>query len=73
MPLLIQPIRGAKTSSDKLPEPYPTVILDLKGDPALFHTVKKETEARGQKFDVHTGTSKSVLLPRDNFEFVHCV
>jgi hypothetical protein len=31
-------------------DPHPIVILDLKGDSALFHTTKEEAEARGQKF-----------------------
>ena len=31
-------------------KPNPIFILDLKGDPALFHTTKEEAEARGQKF-----------------------
>lgn len=35
---------------DKLP----IVVLDLKGDPALFHTIKAEAEARGQDFRFFT-------------------
>lgn len=54
MPLLIQLMRGAKTKSDALPDPYPVVVLDLKGDSALFHTVQLEAEARGQTFQFFT-------------------
>ena len=54
MPLLIQLMRGAKTVSDKLPDPYPVVVLDLKGDAALFHTVRIEAETRGQRFQFFT-------------------
>jgi hypothetical protein len=50
MPILIQLIRGAKTKSDSLPPPYPVVILDLKGDAALFHTVRLEAKQREQTF-----------------------
>lgn len=50
MPLLIQLMRGSKTATDELSPPYPIVILDLKGDQALFHTVKYEAERRGQIF-----------------------
>ena len=31
-------------------KPNPIFILDLKGDPALFHTTKEEAEARGRSF-----------------------
>jgi len=65
MPLLVQLIRGAKTKSDELPPPYPVVILDLKGDAALFHTVKAEAEARGQTFKFFT-TEKSAPTYRFN-------
>jgi hypothetical protein len=50
MPLLIQLMRGAKTATDQLSDPYPVVVLDLKGDSALFHTVRIEAEAREQRF-----------------------
>ncbi|GFO82171.1 MAG: hypothetical protein A49_17980 [Methyloceanibacter sp.] len=51
MPLIIQLIRGFTNPSTGQPvAPHPMIILDLKGDPALFHTVRAETEARGQKF-----------------------
>jgi hypothetical protein len=54
MPLLIQLMRGAKARTDELSLPYPVVILDLKGDPALFQTVKIEAERRGQTFKFFT-------------------
>lgn len=54
MPLLIQLMRGAKTDSDQLREPYPVVVLDLKGDSALFHTVRIEAERRKQDFQFFT-------------------
>lgn len=54
MPILIQLIRGATTESDEPPPPYPVVVLDLKGDTALFHTVRIEAENRGQPFQFFT-------------------
>jgi hypothetical protein len=54
MPLLIQLMRGAKTRDETLSDPYPVVVLDLKGDPALFQTVKLEAERRGQPFQFFT-------------------
>jgi len=54
MPLLAQLMRGAKTRNDDLAPPYPVVVLDLKGDPALFQTVKIEAERRGQTFQFFT-------------------
>ena len=51
IPMLIQLIRGnaAKGSTPEQPrltEPPPMVIIDLKGDPALFHTVREECRKR---------------------------
>jgi hypothetical protein len=59
MPLLIQLIRGANTSDDHKPAPSPLVILDLKGDPALFHTTRMEAEKRGQAFKFFTTEKKA--------------
>ena len=42
MPLLIQLLRGGQRP--------PVVILDLKGDPALFHLARTEAESAGQDF-----------------------
>lgn len=47
MPMLIQLIRGsAGPNSDGMGPPPPIVILDLKGDNALFQTVRHEMEER---------------------------
>lgn len=54
MPILIQLMRGTKTERDELSDPYPVVVLDLKGDSALFHTVKIEAERRKQRFQFFT-------------------
>jgi Type IV secretion-system coupling protein DNA-binding domain len=50
MSLLIQIMRGAQTDKDQVPPPEPVIVLDLKGDPALFHTVRIQAEERGQEF-----------------------
>lgn len=60
MPLLMQLIRGhgpspedvrdGRVSEDGRTLPPPIVVIDLKGDPALFHTVKAEAEARNLEF-----------------------
>lgn len=59
MPLLIQLIRGAATSTEERPAPYPLVILDLKGDAALFQTTRIEALARGQTFKFFTTEKKA--------------
>jgi hypothetical protein len=64
MPLLIQLIRGYQTPSGRS-APVPIVVLDLKGDPALFHTVKAEAERRGQQFRFFT-TEKALASYRFN-------
>ena len=51
MPMLIQLLRGnaapgSTHDNPKLTEPPPMVIIDLKGDPALFHTVREEARRR---------------------------
>ena len=48
----------------------PVVIIDLKGDPALFHTIRAEAEARGQEFRFFTperGLATHVFNPFSNF------
>ena len=65
MPLLMQLMRGGQTTGTSLSEPYPLVILDLKGDAALFHTIKHEAEARGQTFKFFT-TEKDAPTYRFN-------
>ncbi|MBN2562355.1 MAG: hypothetical protein JXQ75_15630 [Phycisphaerae bacterium] len=60
MPLLIQLIRGHAQPGPKsdrpgnaaITPPPPMVIIDLKGDPALFHTVKKEAADRRQQLGI---------------------
>jgi hypothetical protein len=64
MPLLMQLIRGHGPSPEDLRDgrvfadgrtlPPPIVVIDLKGDPALFHTVKAEAEARKLEFRFFT-------------------
>lgn len=65
MSILMQLMRGGQTVDERLPEPYPIVILDLKGDPALFHTIKHEAEARGQTFKFFS-TEKDAPMFRFN-------
>lgn len=80
MPLLMQMLRGTMPSpipnlpATSPPAPSsdltPIVILDLKGDPALFHTIKAEAEARGQEFRFFTperGLATHVFNPFSNF------
>lgn len=52
MPLLIQLIRGHCLLDGTISEPPPIVILDLKGDPALFHTVRAEVEQRRKELGI---------------------
>jgi plasmid stabilization system protein ParE len=47
MPLLIQLIRNEDRSNGA---PFPIVIIDLKGDRALFHTARIEAENAGRDF-----------------------
>lgn len=54
MPLLIQLIRGHTRPDGKPSDSPPIVVFDLKGDPALFNTVKKEAEDRGAEFRFFT-------------------
>ncbi|MCC6968956.1 MAG: TraM recognition domain-containing protein [Phycisphaerales bacterium] len=54
MPLLIQMIRGHAGKNGARTDSPPIVIIDLKGDPALFHTAKIEAEARGVEFRFFT-------------------
>jgi hypothetical protein len=63
--LLVQLMRGAKTNTDEPPLPYPVVVLDLKGDAAMFHTVRLEAERRKQPFRFFT-TEKNAATFRFN-------
>jgi hypothetical protein len=58
MPLLIQLMRGHRDDSGQPSPCPPIVILDLKGDPALFHLAKNEAENRGAEFRFFTPESK---------------
>jgi len=65
MSLVMQLMKGGQTRNTSLPQPYPVVILDLKGDAALFHTVREEAKARGQTFKFFT-TEKDAPTYRFN-------
>jgi hypothetical protein len=81
MPLLIQLLRGhvrPKTPDENVAAgasvggwvqtaPPPVVIIDLKGDPALFHTVRKEVESRRKMMKV-----TDPYDPRYAFRFFTC-
>jgi len=48
----------------------PVIVIDLKGDPALFHTIRAEAEARGQEFRFFTperDLATHVFNPFSNF------
>ncbi|MEM7310629.1 MAG: TraM recognition domain-containing protein [Planctomycetota bacterium] len=52
-PLLVQLIRGSDETdarSGVFGKPAPLLVVDLKGDRALYHTVRLEAQARGQTF-----------------------
>ena len=50
IPLLVQLIRGQKRPWGIKAKKHPIVVLDLKGDPALFNSVRAEASNNGQKF-----------------------
>ncbi|GDX98665.1 hypothetical protein LBMAG48_10690 [Phycisphaerae bacterium] len=54
MPMIIQLIRGHTGEGGARTDCPPIVILDLKGDPALFQLAKREADARGVPFRVFT-------------------
>ncbi len=70
MPLIMQLMRGhAGPDGATTPSP-PMVIIDLKGDPALFNLVRKEAAARGQEFRFFTtekGMASHYFNPFDSF------
>jgi hypothetical protein len=45
-PLLLQLVRGHRSKDDTTTPPPPMVVLDLKGDYALFHTLREESAKR---------------------------
>jgi hypothetical protein len=66
MPLFLQ----LNTKEDK----HPVVIIDLKGDPALFHTAKAHAEACGQEFKFFSpeaGKKSFYFNPFKSFESEH--
>ncbi len=70
MPLLTQIAAGHILPDGSVSKPNPTIIIDLKGDPALFHSVKHETEAKGRKFLFFTpekGRASYCFNPFDDF------
>lgn len=60
MPVLKQLMRAPSSPfwSESLPEPAPVVVLDLKGDNALFQMTKEAAERRGQQFFFFTPEAK---------------
>lgn len=52
--ILLQVMRGQTSATEKEQLPPPIVIIDLKGDMALFQTVKAQAEANGQTFRFFT-------------------
>jgi len=49
MPILFQLMRGRAEPRGSMTPPPPIVILDLKGDPALFHALRHESDCRRQQ------------------------
>jgi hypothetical protein len=69
-PEVLRMIHSGETKSP----PVPVVIIDLKGDPALFHTARIEAERRGQKFLYFTleqGKSTFLFNPFQGFDSAH--
>lgn len=52
MPLLMQLLRGHNETDGGISPPPPIVVLDMKGDPSLFHTLKAESEARRKQLGI---------------------
>lgn len=50
--LLMQLIRGHRNSDGSTTLPPPMVVLDLKGDPALFHTLREESDKRRRELGI---------------------
>lgn len=63
MPLLMQLLRMPVSTKDD-GAPHPIVVIDLKGDPALFHTVRHEAHARRQALGITDSND-----PRGAFKF----
>ena len=55
MPIFIQLLRGSdETEGAEAGESPPMLIIDLKGDTALFHTARLEARKRGKQFHLLT-------------------
>lgn len=57
IPLLTQLIRGSdetNPNSEEFGKPAPMLVIDLKGDQALYHTTRIEAQRRGQRFRLLT-------------------
>lgn len=52
MPLLMQLIRGSRDPEGKTSLPPPMVVIDLKGDMALFQSLRMESERRRKELDI---------------------
>jgi hypothetical protein len=52
MPILIQLLRGRANDKGVTTPPPPIVVLDLKGDPALFHCLRQEVERRREQASI---------------------
>ena len=53
IPLIAQVIRGSDEAAKKNPHrgrPSPLLVIDLKGDLALYHSTRLEAQRRGQRF-----------------------
>lgn len=69
MPLLIQIARGPAPRSGLAPKRSPMLILDLKGDMALFHTARLEAERRRKELGIDDSTPEGRADPRCAFRF----
>lgn len=69
MPLLIQLLRGPAPESGKAGPPPPLVVLDLKGDPALFHTIRAEAARNRRQLGIDDTTPAGKRDPRCAFRF----
>lgn len=70
MPMLMQIMRGNVHHKNEYTPPAPMLVIDLKGDPALFNLVRREAEARGQEFRFFTterGKASHHFNPFDSF------
>lgn len=69
MPLILQLLRGSANPGGSVGPPPPMVILDLKGDPALFFTIKAEVEARRAAMGIDDSAPEGRANPLGAFRF----